>query len=1073
MRLGGRKAKDPSSQPDAGKEKSHVVRFPFTGTPIPAGGTLLDRYPLTNPYAYAAIIEDESGGRRYYLDEVPLTAGEARVYSYILDKLETELTIPRAEVDPKRYFAEQAQRIVKKYGIKVAPLPWAKILYFAERDLVGFGVLDAMLKDPNIEDISVDGVGKPIFIYHRRFESLGTNLVFGKDPELDSLITRLAHMAGKHISTAFPILQGTLPGRHRLLATFRREISPYGSTLCMKSGHVQLSDGVAEDIRDLFEESKAKWGSRTDAGNEVVDVDGRIAAVGVNEKTLGFSEVAIKQVIRLPPPRSLTKVWVKEGEKSSEPFEVTRNHRFHTIGRDGIEIVEASELKPGAWIPVPVKIPLENVKLSQDDFESDVLSALKSSEHDLLVSLEGDALALAEQAVVNLGGVHNAERALRLRWGYLFDALARLRNRHRRNAMKLRTFLELLAAAGVQPSMSELHLSKRGAKIRVPLKLTEDLAFLIGWVLADGLVYPDRIKVTPADPTDRDAIAAAFRREFGVDCHMYNSNSKCFDMIYTSSAIADFFHLVFGIPKSPKSRRIRVPRVIMRSDNRVVSAFLRGLFQGDGTYRRPRVVSLKSFSKMMLRDVQFLLTRFGIMSFATSDHRLGIPVSYQGAFFNEVMCLEKEVRQEVGRIGKIAPTPFVESLVNGARSRTTLEALRRETKVDFRTAGARRAYKQNITFDRARRAVQALGINAGKDWLFNLIEKGYDFKQVSRVEEVPNSECVYDVVCEPDHWYIGGVVPSVVYDTIRKFREDPLTLVDLLNARVIDQKMAAYFWLMMENKATSLIVGSTGSGKTTLLNALLTLTRTNSKIVTIEEVQEVNIPHFNWTALLARENYGTTGETSSQVNLFDLVKAAMRMRPDIIVVGEVRGDEAYVLFQAISTGHGGMCSLHADDVESAIQRLTSKPMDVPPAFIPFLDLTFTVRRISVPNPGGGFRAVRRIVSVDEVTKVGEYFNVFRWNPSTDTFKASELRSSPKLTKLAKDQGVQLAGIIEELNKRAVVLRWLQERGIRNFREVSAVLEDYSARPAPVFQKAIKELGIAGTPEAVAAEGFRI
>ncbi|MDG6976054.1 MAG: type II/IV secretion system ATPase subunit, partial [Nitrososphaerota archaeon] len=309
--------------------------------------------------------------------------------------------------------------------------------------------------------------------------------------------------------------------------------------------------------------------------------------------------------------------------------------------------------------------------------------------------------------------------------------------------------------------------------------------------------------------------------------------------------------------------------------------------------------------------------------------------------------------------------------------------------------------------------------------------------------------------------------------TIRKFREDPLTLVDLLNARVIDQKMAAYFWLMMENKATSLIVGSTGSGKTTLLNALLTLTRTNSKIVTIEEVQEVNIPHFNWTALLARENYGTTGETSSQVNLFDLVKAAMRMRPDIIVVGEVRGDEAYVLFQAISTGHGGMCSLHADDVESAIQRLTSKPMDVPPAFIPFLDLTFTVRRISVPNPGGGFRAVRRIVSVDEVTKVGEYFNVFRWNPSTDTFKASELRSSPKLTKLAKDQGVQLAGIIEELNKRAVVLRWLQERGIRNFREVSAVLEDYSARPAPVFQKAIKELGIAGTPEAVAAEGFRI
>ncbi|MDG6899605.1 MAG: type II/IV secretion system ATPase subunit [Nitrososphaerota archaeon] len=540
MKIGFGGGKKRGQAGEVQQKRSFVVRFPFTGTPVPAGGRLLDRYPLTNPYAYAAIVEDESGGRKYYLDEVPLTHGEANVYSYILDKLETELTIPRTDVDPKKYFAEQAKRIVAKYGIKVAPLPWAKILYFAERDLVGFDVLDAMLKDPNIEDISVDGVGKPVFVYHRRFESLATNVVFAKDAELDNLITRLAHMAGKHISTAFPILQGTLPGRHRLMATFRREISPYGSTL-----------------------------------------------------------------------------------------------------------------------------------------------------------------------------------------------------------------------------------------------------------------------------------------------------------------------------------------------------------------------------------------------------------------------------------------------------------------------------------------------------------------------------------------------------TVRKFREDPLTIIDLLNARVIDQRMAAYFWLLMENKATSLIVGSTGSGKTTLLNALLTLTRTNSKIVTIEEVQEVNIPHFNWSALLARENYGTNVDISSQVNLFDLVKAAMRMRPDIIVVGEVRGEEAYVLFQAISTGHGGASTVHADDVESAIQRLTSKPMDVPPAFIPFLDLTFTVRRISIPNPGGGFRAVRRIVSVDEIVKVGDYFNAFKWNPATDTFRSSELRASPKLNRLAKDLGMSLADITEELNRRSVVLRWLQERGVRNFREVSAVLEDYSARPAPVFQRAAKELGIAGTPEAVAAEGFKL
>ena len=178
MSLGLGKGKKQGEIKRAEEKGSFVVRFPFTGTPAPPGAKLLDRYPLTNPYAYAAIMEDENGGRKYYLDEVPLTQTEARVYSYILDKLETELTVPRTEVDPRKYFADQAKRIVEKYGIKVPPLPWAKILYFAERDLVGFSVLDALLKDPNIEDISVDGIDKPVFIYHRRYESLASNIIF-------------------------------------------------------------------------------------------------------------------------------------------------------------------------------------------------------------------------------------------------------------------------------------------------------------------------------------------------------------------------------------------------------------------------------------------------------------------------------------------------------------------------------------------------------------------------------------------------------------------------------------------------------------------------------------------------------------------------------------------------------------------------------------------------------------------------------------------------------------------------------------------------------------------------------
>lgn len=503
-----------------------ILRTPAIGLAIPESWKVVERYPLNPPYAYATIVEDPSNlTRRYFLDEVALSKGEAHVYNYLLDTLESELNIPRSEIEPREYFRQQARKIVLKYKIKASQIAWPKILYFAERDLVGFGILDGLMRDPYIEDISADAVNRPVFVYHRKYENMETNIVFKSDEELDNIISRLAHMAGKHISTAYPIVQGTLPGRHRLAATFRREVSPYGGTF-----------------------------------------------------------------------------------------------------------------------------------------------------------------------------------------------------------------------------------------------------------------------------------------------------------------------------------------------------------------------------------------------------------------------------------------------------------------------------------------------------------------------------------------------------TIRKFREDPITIIDMLNMNVLDHTLAAYVWLLMENRATAIVAGATGSGKTTLLNALLTLTRMNTKLVTIEEVQEINVAHSNWTALVSRESYGAGEDTGKEVGLFDLVKAAMRMRPDILVVGEVRGEEAYVLFQAISTGHGGLCTLHADDVASAIQRLTSKPMDVPASFIPFLDLVFTVRRVSLPY-AGGVRTVRRVLSVDEVVSVGNYVKMFRWDPSTDKHISAPLKNSVKLARLSKDLGLSMAEIANEINARAVVLRWIQQKGIRNFREFSSLLEDYRSRKQEMMERAVKDLGL--------------
>ena len=500
------------------------VEGPMVGTPIPRNYLVLERYPLTPPFAYAVIAQEpDEKLPSYFIDELELTHAEKVLYNKIIAALQLELSAPRDDVDPKKYFASQAKLIADRYQLmqqKNVTVSWAKILYYAERDMVGFGPIDPLMRDPSIEDISADGAKKPLFVYHRKYESLTTNLVFQDPEKLDDLIVRLVHMSGKHVSTAFPIVDATLPGRHRLASTFRKEVSPMGSTM-----------------------------------------------------------------------------------------------------------------------------------------------------------------------------------------------------------------------------------------------------------------------------------------------------------------------------------------------------------------------------------------------------------------------------------------------------------------------------------------------------------------------------------------------------TIRKFREDPITVIDLINFGVLNYSMAAYAWLLLENRATAIVVGATASGKTTFLNALLSMVNPSAKIVTIEEVQEINIDHINWAPLVSRLSYGITEETIGEISVFHLVKAAMRMRPDIMVVGEVRGEETYALFQAISTGHGGLATLHAEDAGSAIQRLTSKPMDVAPSYISFLDLIFCSRRVAMPNPGniGAPKIVRRIISVDEIVDATKWVSTFVWDPQRDKFDEF-LDKSVKLRKFAKDRGKTMKDVMKEIGNRIEVLQWLRARNIRNHLDINTTFSQYHTDPDTILAK---------------------
>ncbi len=287
--------------------------------------------------------------------------------------------------------------------------------------------------------------------------------------------------------------------------------------------------------------------------------------------------------------------------------------------------------------------------------------------------------------------------------------------------------------------------------------------------------------------------------------------------------------------------------------------------------------------------------------------------------------------------------------------------------------------------------------------------------------------------------------------TIRKFREDPITIVDLINSDALDVDMAAYLWLMLDNKKSIMVIGSTGGGKTTILNAITGLINPSFKLFTVEDVAEINIPHVNWFSLVSRASFGL--ESQGEIGLFDLLKSGMRHRPDYILVGEIRGEEAYVLFQAVATGHGGIATMHADDSEAAVRRLQQKPMDIPPAYVPLMNCIVNVKRVRLKteSTSSNIMMARRVTEVTELLSHNNINSVFAWDPAYDGY-LDNLAKSRHLQRIAVDTGVDMEDIAEDLARRKSVLTWMLSRGIRDYKSISKVIGMFNQEPARLMEK---------------------
>jgi len=306
--------------------------------------------------------------------------------------------------------------------------------------------------------------------------------------------------------------------------------------------------------------------------------------------------------------------------------------------------------------------------------------------------------------------------------------------------------------------------------------------------------------------------------------------------------------------------------------------------------------------------------------------------------------------------------------------------------------------------------------------------------------------------------------------TIRKFKSEPMSPIELLLSGTGDAKIFGFLWLVVEYGNSILISGGTASGKTTTLNAISMLIRTENKIVSIEDTPEINLAHPNWVQAVTRIGFGEQasisgisgisgvsrpggGKSAGDISLYDLLIAALRQRPDYIIVGEVRGEEAYTLFQAISVGHAALGTIHAASMVELLARVESAPMNVPRVLMANIDLVIFMGAVKKEGTMEKVRRMRDIVEVlgvDPERKEVVTNELFKWDPAEDGFDFTG--RSFLIEKLANKLGLRKEELYAEVTNRTKVLEWMKRKGITHYEKVTEIVGRYYTNPKEVLEE---------------------
>tara|TARA_Y100000310_G_scaffold340182_2_gene435083 strand:- start:1140 stop:4121 length:2982 start_codon:yes stop_codon:yes gene_type:complete len=963
------------------------------------------RYMLIPPYASAHIYWDEKRNEIVYdLEEPVLEPYEKqaleKIESAMLELVNVNVAVEKSVEATTEYIDKTARLLIDELNLKISADTYNKMFYYLFRDFIGFNEVDPILRDYFVEDIECNGVNTPVYIVHRIYRNIRTNLVYKDMPGLASFVEKLAQRCGRYVSYAQPLLDGSLPDGSRVNATYTKDVTSKGPTFTIRkftkvpwTPTQLISLGTVspemlayfwillEHKSNLLVTGGTSSGKTTLLNALAFFIPPEARVVSIEDSVTGDSKIIIREngrvrnitikefvdnkidaeimtidkngVIKFTKPSRYIKHKVNkdiyEVETSTgRKVKVTKDHSLFTLGEDN----QFKDTKPTdlvedkSFIAVPRSLPieLENVR------NINLLNYLEFFKDDFL---QGEPIKkLLERYDYKKIGVPKE----RFRWW------------KKNNLIKIEDFV------GLKEEFSETDLknlrikSKNTSSVPVLFEISKEFLEFCGLWIGDGS-YDRRGKncviVSNCDEECRNLIKG-IAKYLGSNYSLMNDGGVSIRI--HSTVFYKFMRDVLGFKGYSSTKK--VPEFLHNLSNEQIKHFIRGYFSADGTVKKYEI-SCSSQSRELLEDLQTLFLRLDIISRINEYGRkdkcmemsLSSFVNVEG--FKEIGFLQKRKNDKLSLINY--KTHHAHSDVIPI-SKEKMELLSKISMVRL---------QHNYLKGRQ---------NMGRSYMQKIAPKGCEFNDLSHTD--------------------------ILWDKVKRVKK-----IESGEVEVFDLSVPGYEKFLCNN-------------------------------IFVHNTREINLPRENWLPAVARTSMGL-GKVG-EVDLFAILKSSFRQNPDYLIVGEVRGKEAFVLFQGMASGHSSLSTIHADSIDTLIRRLQTPPIELSPTLVNSLDCIAVATHAIVKKHET--RRVREIVEIVNVSKDGTAMinTPFSWDASADRFYFK--KQSKVFEKISAKRGVSVEKLQHELIVRAKLLYDLYKRKIFGFDEVGKIINSYYKNPVEVLNK---------------------